>query len=249
MKKEPENNQDSLKELAEEFEAFSYSVSHDLRAPLRTITGFSKILLKDYKDRLDEEGQGLVRMILGSANSMNQMIEALLLFFRIGQKEMYASELNMEDLADEQIRLLQSSIQGRNIEFVRGDLPQTAGDREMISDVLLRLIENSVKFTRFKDRAVIEIGSRPGNGRAVYFIKDNGIGFHQDCLHRLFRMFQRLHSPEQFEGVGCGLAIVRRIVQRHNGQIWAEAIPEMGACFYFTLGRGDRDTLSTHSDS
>jgi len=224
-----------IRELAEELESLSYSISHDLRAPLRAITGFSRILLKDHADRLDPEGRELLRMMHDGGTNLNSMIEALLAYSRAGRRAMAVSELNMEDLADEQIALCRSKHPQRNIRFVRGRLAPAAGDRDLIRLALACLIDNAAKFTGIREEAVIEIGSETEKRPIRYHVRDNGAGFDPAGSHRLFRMFQRLHPAGQFDGVGGGLAIARRIVQRHGGRIWAESKPDAGATFYFIL--------------
>lgn len=225
-----------VKELTEELESLSYSISHDLRAPLRAISGFSRILLKDYADRLDPEGRELLQMVHESGRNLNSMIEALLAYSRVERRALSVSELNMEALADEQIAAFRSKTPQRNIRFVRNRFAPAAGDRDLIRQALACLIENAVKFTRIRVEAVIEIGCEPDTGSIRYHVRDNGVGFDPEHSGRLFGMFQRLHSSELYEGVGGGLAIARRIVQRHGGRIWAEAKPDGGATFYFVLG-------------
>jgi signal transduction histidine kinase len=225
-----------IRELTEEIESLSYSISHDLRAPLRAITGFSRILLRDYADRLDPEGRELLQMMHEGGRNLNGMIEALLAYSRVERRAMALSELNMEALADEQIAFCRSKFPKRKVRFVLGRFAPATGDRDLIRQALACLIDNAVKFTRVREEAVIEIGCEPVTGSIRYHVKDNGVGFDPENSHKLFGMFQRLHSSEQYEGVGSGLAIARRIVQRHGGRIWAESKPDAGSTFYFILG-------------
>jgi two-component system sensor histidine kinase/response regulator len=236
MDRTPANAGDRTRELAEDFEALSYAISHDLRAPIRAITGFSQILLEESIDRLDADGQQLVRMMQSSAQTLNSMIDSLLAYSRAGQRIMAVSEVNMTELFDEQIAFCESKTFGRKVRFIRRGLSNTRGDCDMIRQALACLLDNAVKFTRDRKEAVVEAGCVTKDGKEQYHIKDNGAGFDPEFSGKLFQMFQRLHSQEQFEGVGGGLAIARRIIQRHGGRIWAEAEIGAGAVFYFTLG-------------
>jgi light-regulated signal transduction histidine kinase (bacteriophytochrome) len=204
-----------------ELEAFSFSISHDLRAPLRVINGFSITLLEDYADRLDAEGQRLLQAIQRNAQRMNQLIDDLLAFSRVSRQEIAASEIAMEDLV--RAILIQP-------------LPAARGDPAMIRQVLVNLLANAIKFTRNKAAPVIDIGAQVDASHTIYFIKDNGAGFDMRYADKLFGVFQRLHSEREFEGTGVGLAIVQRIIHRHGGRVWAEAKVGQGATFYFTLG-------------
>ncbi len=191
-----------------ELESFSYSVSHDLRAPLRAIHGFARILLEDHKAKLDPEAQRLLGVIDQNTRRMGQLIDDL----RRGEAE-----------------------RQRSLEIRIDPLPVARGDRALVRQIMSNLLQNAVKFTRGRDNARIEVGSRPDGDQTVYFVKDNGAGFDPRYADKLFGVFQRLHSAEQFEGTGVGLAIVKRIVQRHGGRVWAEGQLDQGATFYFTL--------------
>jgi signal transduction histidine kinase len=225
-----------IRELTGELDSLSYSISHDLRAPLRAITGFSRILLRDYADRLDDEGRELLRILHDGGKNLNAMIEALLVYSRLERRDMTVTEVNMEALADDQIAIFRSKNLRRSIRFIRNSIAPAAGDRDMIRQALASLLDNAVKFTAPREEAVIELGCEPDNGSIRYHVKDNGVGFDPENSGRLFEMFQRLHPSGMFEGAGGGLAITRRIVRRHGGRIWAESSPDAGATFYFILG-------------
>jgi signal transduction histidine kinase len=225
-----------IRELTAEIESLSYSISHDLRAPIRAITGFGRILLRDYADRLDDEGRELLRMMHDGGRNLSGMIEALLVYSRLERTGMTVSELDMEELADGLIAACKSKNPGRGIRFVRNRFAPAAGDREMVRQALANLLDNAVKFTRSREEAVIELGCEPHNGSIRYHVRDNGIGFDSEGSGRLFQMFQHFHPTGQYEGAGGGLAITRRIIQRHGGRIWAESRPDAGATFYFILG-------------
>ena len=218
-----------------ELESFSYSVSHDLREPLRTIDGFSRILQKDYADKLDAEGLRLIDIVRGGTQKMAQLISDLLAFSRIGRKGMELSEIDMGELVETVSIELRSAVPERKLRFNIKKLPIAQGDAAMIRQVVINLMSNAVKFTREKRLAVIEVGNMVQDGENIYYVKDNGVGFDPQYKDKLFRIFQRLHSEEEFEGTGVGLAIVQRIVHRHGGRIWAEGKVGHGATFYFTL--------------
>ncbi|MFH1702465.1 MAG: GAF domain-containing protein [Nitrospirota bacterium] len=218
-----------------ELEAFSYSVSHDLRAPLRAITGFSSILLEDYADKVDDEGKRLMNVVKDNTLNMNKLIDALLALSRIGRKEIDLLEIDMDKLAKEVFDEIKATIPERKIQFDIKPLPSDRGDAGMIRQVFVNLLTNAAKFTRLKDVPIIEVGGYIEDSENVYYVKDNGIGFDMQYAEKLFGAFQRLHSDKQFEGTGIGLAIVQRIIQRHDGRVWAEGKVNEGAMFYFTL--------------
>lgn len=218
-----------------ELESFSYSVSHDLREPLRTIDGFSRILQKDYADKFDAEGQRLINIVRGGTQKMAQLISDLLAFSRISRKEMELSEIDMSGLAESVSAELRGNVPEQRLQFNIGSLPAARGDPPMIRQVWTNLLSNAVKFSKYKQTSVIEVGSLVKDGDNVYYVKDNGAGFDPQYKNKLFHMFQRLHSEEEFEGTGVGLAIVQRIINRHGGRIWAEGSVGHGATFYFTL--------------
>jgi len=224
-----------LEAANKELEAFSYSVSHDLRTPLRAVDGFANILLEDYAPLLDAEGKRLLNIIIGNANKMGFLIDDLLSFSRLGRQEITYSEINMYEMALSVYTELASESDKQVIDFRLQNLRNAFGDPSMIRQVLVNLIGNAIKYTSRKPNRIIEISNVNGHKDNVYLVKDNGAGFDMANTAKLFGVFQRLHSSKDFEGTGIGLAIVKRIVQRHNGNVWAEAKIKEGAAFYFTL--------------
>jgi len=225
-----------LQAANKEMEAFSYSVSHDLRAPLRAMSGFAGMLAKDYAPRLDEEGRRLLGTIRGEAGRMGQMIDELLAFSRLGRQSMQLAEVDMTALAQSVFDQCAAQASGRNIQFKLSPLPAAQGDAAMLSHVWVNLISNAIKYTRGKPVAEIEISGRADNKDGiVYCVKDNGAGFDMKYVRKLFGVFQRLHAEADFEGTGVGLALVQRVVQRHGGRVWAEGEVNKGATFYFAL--------------
>jgi signal transduction histidine kinase len=220
-----------------EMEAFSYSVSHDLRAPLRAIDGFTQILVEDHGANLDDEGKRVAGIIRASTVQMGKLIDDLLSFSRLGRAEIKKSPVAMGALADEVYKEVRKSSPDRNIEFVIGTLPDINGDIDMIRQVWTNLFTNAVKFTGKKDKAKIEVGSTSDGNNVTYYVRDDGAGFDMQYVSKLFGVFQRLHSTEEFEGTGVGLANVKRIIERHGGSVRAEGKVGEGATFYFTLPR------------
>lgn len=223
-----------LETANKDLESFSYSVSHDLRAPLRAIDGFSLILLEEYGNKLDDEGKRVLNVVRDNTLKMGQLIDDILGFSRAGRKELELSEIDMEALTT---AIFDDLKPAHPIELKVLPLTPAYGDRAMIRQVLFNLLSNAVKFTRNKEGASIEVGSRVEGGETIYYVKDNGAGFDMQYGHKLFGVFQRLHGPEQFEGTGVGLAIVKRIVDKHGGRVWAEGKVDEGATFYFALPR------------
>ena len=211
-----------LEAANKELEAFSYSVSHDLRAPLRAIDGFSRILLEDYIENLDEEGKRVLSVIRNNTQKMGQLIDDLLLFSRLGRREITPSDIRMTELAKGVFEEIKPSANGQNLQFNVKTLPLAQGDRSMMKQVFVNLLSNAIKFTRQKEMATIEIGGTNDGVENIYYVKDNGVGFDMQYVNKLFGVFQRLHSSEEFEGTGVGLAIVQRIIHRHGGRVWAE---------------------------
>lgn len=225
----------ALEEANMELEAFNYSVSHDLRAPLRIIDGFSHALVEDYYDKLDEEGKEDVKWIRDSAQKMAQLIDDLLRLSRVGRVEMHIGKVNLSEIAQAIITDLQKQYPERKVAVtIKPDLV-ARGDPEMIRIALENLLSNAWKFTGKTPDAHIEFGETRQSGERVYFVKDNGAGFEMAYAGRLFAPFQRLHTEAEFPGTGIGLAIVRRIIGRHGGRVWAEGEVGKGATFYFTL--------------
>lgn len=220
-----------------ELEAFSYSVSHDLRAPLRAIDGYSRVLIEDYEDALDDDGRRLLGVVRSEAQRMGQLIDALLDFSRIGRRKMEPRETDMRALAQAAFEEASAQEPRGKTCFEIAALPAAYGEPVMLRQIWANLLANAVKFTRHFAAPRIEVGTASGNGEVVYFVRDNGAGFDMAHAANLFGVFQRLHGEEEFEGTGVGLAFVKRIVQRHGGRVWAEGIPGQGATFYFTLPR------------
>jgi PAS domain S-box-containing protein len=218
-----------------ELEAFTYSVSHDLRAPLRHITGFVELLAADAGPALDEQGRRYMGIIADAARRMTALIDDLLTFSRIGRATMTESTVDLGTIVNEARRELEPETAGREIDWRIGPLPQVRGDPTLLRTVMVNLLANAVKFTRQRSPARSEVGSREENGEVVCFVRDNGAGFDMSFADKLFGVFQRLHRPQEFEGTGIGLASVRRIIQRHGGRTWGEGEVGQGATFFFSL--------------
>jgi DNA-binding response OmpR family regulator len=226
-----------LEKKNRELEAFSYSVSHDLRAPLRAIAGFSRILLEDHSERLSEEGKRMLDVILQSTGSMARLIDDLLAFAHAGRADLKSTIVDMTSLARSVIQDLVDACPQREIQVSVGSLPSCYGDEGLLRQVLANLIGNSIKYTRRRDHAQIQVAGRSETDENLYLVRDNGVGFEMAYAHKLFGIFQRLHSESEFEGTGVGLSLVQRVIERHGGRIWAEARVNEGATFYFTLPR------------
>lgn len=226
-----------LQETNGELEAFSYSVSHDLRAPLRAIDGFSRILQEDYGHSLDDDGKRVLDVIRSNTQNMGRLIDDLLAFSRLSRKQLEASPVDMHSLASDVFQQLQPGLSDQDIEFNLAPLPPTQGDPALIRQVFVNLLSNAAKYSRTRSQSVIEVNGYRENGDCVYYVKDNGVGFDMTYARKLFGVFQRLHSVEEFEGTGVGLAIVQRIVHRHGGRVWADAKLNQGATFFFSLPR------------
>jgi signal transduction histidine kinase len=224
-----------LEAVNKELEAFSYSVSHDLRAPLRAVSGYAQILQEDYGTKLDPEANRIITAIMSNAHMMGQLIDDLIAFSRISRKEVSHQPIDMKQLAETCVQELQEN-NGRKKYNVQIDpLPACFGDQSMMKQVWLNLISNAVKYSSHEKSPQIEIGYKNDDRGHVYFVKDNGVGFDMQYSHKLFGVFQRLHSPEAFEGTGVGLALAKRIINKHSGDIWAESAPGKGATFYISL--------------
>ncbi|HEY8740417.1 MAG TPA: ATP-binding protein [Candidatus Dormibacteraeota bacterium] len=222
----------------EELEAFSYSVSHDLRAPLRAIGGFARILSEEHAAKLEPEAADYLRDISKNAVEMGQLIDDLLQLSHVGRQGLALEAADPADVARRALDKLKPEMEGRAIEVEVANLPGCNADPALLQQVYLNLLGNAIKFTRACTVARIDVGSIEGEGPVVYFVKDNGAGFDMAYVDKLFAVFQRLHRQEEYEGTGVGLAIVQRIVTRHGGRIWAEGEPGVGASFYFTLAGG-----------
>lgn len=227
-----------LEAVNKELEAFSYSVSHDLRAPLRAISGFSEALLEDCAPLLNDEGVRYLGLIQESAHRMGQLIDDLLAFSRLGRQQMSTGRIDMYQLARRVFAELELHLQGRRVSFRAAPVPPAVGDETLVRQVLVNLFSNAIKFTRTRDPAIIEFGCHASSVAGAYFVKDNGVGFDMKYVGKLFGVFQRLHSVLEFEGTGVGLALVQRIIARHGGRVWAEGEIDRGAAFYFTLPKG-----------
>ena len=224
-----------LESSNKELEAFSYSVSHDLRAPLRHINGYAELLTGRCRDALGDQGRHYLDTIAEAARQMGRLIDDLLRFSRTGRSEMHQAGLDMNQALREALVPLQAGCALRAIEWVIGELPPVCGDYAMLRQVWANLLGNAIKYTGTREQARIEVGTREETAETVFFVRDNGVGFDMRYAGKLFGVFQRLHRVEAFEGTGIGLATVRRIVTRHGGRVWAEAELEKGAIFYFTL--------------
>ncbi|MBS1190973.1 MAG: domain S-box protein [Rhodocyclaceae bacterium] len=224
-----------LEAANKELEAFAYSVSHDLRSPLRAIDGFSRKVVEGYGDRLDDEGRRELQIVRDSAQRMNQLIDDILAFSRTGRLEMAPQRVNMEAMAKSVAEEARQAEPERSIEFAISPLPPAWGDPALLRQVWGNLIGNAVKFTRRRPVAQIEIGGQVEGGEIHYWVKDNGAGFDMAYAGKLFGVFQRLHRQDEYEGSGVGLAIAQRILHRHNGRIWAEGQRDGGATFHFAL--------------
>jgi two-component system, sensor histidine kinase and response regulator len=225
----------TLEEVNQDLEAFSYSISHDLKAPLRSILGFVEIIKQDYAPLLDDEGRRVLGVVAESAENMRRMIDDLLRFARMSHKELGFQMLDMNNLFRESWEQVGSAGNGRNIEFNAGQLPNVVADRSALQEVIVNLLSNAVKFTRRTPVAHIDVTGRIEQNLAVYTVRDNGVGFEPAGAKKLFGAFQRLHNSEDFEGSGIGLALARRIVQRHGGSVAATGVVGQGAEFSFSL--------------
>jgi len=224
-----------LEAANKELEAFSYSVSHDLRAPLRAVNGYVSMIKEDYADRLDAEGNRLLNVVASEAKRMGRLIDDLLAFSRLGRQKMGTTLIEMTSLVRGEFENLTRAAPESALRFALQSLPPVHGEPAMLRQVFANLLGNAIKFSRKHANPVIEVGSRNGDGEIIYYVKDNGVGFNEKYGHKLFGVFQRLHSEEEFEGTGVGLALVQRVIHRHGGKVWAESKPDEGATFFFTL--------------
>ena len=218
-----------------ELEAFSYSVSHDLRAPLRAIDGYTRILLEDYRPLLDDEGKRICSVISEGAHKMSDLIDDLLTFSRLGRSALNPSNIDMEAMARAVFQELTTGQSLKRIDFELDSVPPAMGDPALLRQVWANLLSNSIKFSQKKKRAVIKVRGEKTEIETVYSVQDNGVGFDMQYVNKLFGVFQRLHSVKDFEGNGVGLALVQRVIHRHGGRVWAEGETGKGATFYFTL--------------
>jgi light-regulated signal transduction histidine kinase (bacteriophytochrome) len=224
-----------LEAANQELEAFGYSVSHDLRTPLIAIGGFSRKLSVEHADRLNPKGQQYLKIIRANTQNMCQLIDDLLGFFHLRRQKVELSDIDMGGLAKALFEELKNTAPERMLQLDIKPLPPARGDQSMIRQVFMNLLCNAVKFTKFKKTGMIEIGGWIQNSENIYYVKDNGVGFEMGKADKLFCAFQRLHNAEEFEGNGVGLALVRRIIRRHGGRVWAEGKVNEGATFFFSL--------------
>ena len=225
-----------LRQRTEELEGFTYSVSHDMRAPVRAIDGFTRILIEEYAKSLDDEGRRLLEIVRANTEKMGQLIDGLLALSRLGREKLVFSEINMSGIARTAFEE-QKAVNGqdRKIAFKIHPLPNAYADKRLIAEVFQNLFSNAIKFTRKQAEPSIEVGHKGSPSEDIYFVRDNGVGFNMDHARKLFGTFQRLHAANEFEGSGIGLATVQRIIHRHGGRCWAEAKPDNGATFFFSL--------------
>lgn len=233
LRKALEARTSQLQAVNKDFEQFAYSVSHDLRAPLRALEGFSKILLEDYGDKLDSEGKRCLEILVGSAHKASVMIEDLLVISRLSRRPYAPTLLNMEDIANECIKVLQ--VKPGDFEFKVNAMPPAWGDAGLTTEMFQRLLENAVKFSQKKPQRRIDVGGGKDGELNHYWVRDNGAGFDMKYATRLFGVFQRLHSDQEFEGRGIGLAVVQRLARRQGGEARAEGKVNEGATFTFSL--------------
>jgi signal transduction histidine kinase len=226
---------EELKIANRELEAFSFSVSHDLRAPLRAVSTFTQALLKEHVDNLSDEGRRLLTNVNAGALHMDRLITDLLRLSQLNRQPLNKQPVKLGELARKVFDGMVQERAGRDIEFVVADLPTWEVDAGLIQQVFVNLLSNAIKFTREREKARIEVGYRMDGTTLVVFVKDNGVGFNMKYMNKLFGVFQRLHSADQFEGTGVGLSIVRRIVERHGGKVWVDGEQDQGATFYFSL--------------
>jgi two-component system sensor histidine kinase/response regulator len=224
-----------LEAANKQLEAFSFSVSHDLRAPLHTITGFCDLYLSQFEQTIPDEGRQLLNHVMNGARRMNVLIEDLLRFCRLSRQSLVKSPIEIERIVKRTLAELQATAAERNIELRVGQLPTCEADASLLEQVFVNLLSNAFKFTRHRNPAEIEIGSFERHGEVILFVRDNGAGFDMKYAGKLFGVFQRLHSSADFEGTGVGLSIVQQIVLRHGGRIWVDSAPNEGTTFYFTL--------------
>jgi signal transduction histidine kinase len=224
-----------LEAANKELESFSYSVSHDLRAPLRAINGFTQILIEDYEDKLDPDALDILNEIIGNSGRMGQLIDNLLEFSRFGKQNLSKVNINISEMVESIVAGLTKEHSDKKVSITIHPLENIIGDKNMLKQVFINMISNAFKYTGKTEEAIIEIGSYLKDKQTVYYVKDNGAGFDMKYYDKLYGVFQRLHSSNEFEGTGVGLAIIQRIISKHSGSAWAEGIVNQGACFYISL--------------
>lgn len=224
-----------LESVNKELEGFSYSVSHDLRAPLRAIIGYAAILQEDYGNKLDDEARRIIWVIRNNTTKMGQLIDDLLAFSRMSRQEMVKAQVNMGAVVNEVRDFLAGQFDLKKVHWQIQPLPEVRANENMIRQVWINLLSNAIKYSSKRNISQVEIGTYPQNGQVVFFVKDNGAGFNQQYAEKLFKVFQRLHSASDYEGTGIGLALVEKIISKQGGKVWAEGVEDKGACFYFSL--------------
>lgn len=224
-----------LEAANKELESFSYTVSHDLRAPVRSINSYMNIFMEEYGSKVDEEGKRLANTVIKNGAKMGSLIDDLLAFSQLGRKELIMSKISMNDLVLTIWEDLIKMEEGRDIEFNLKPLPEAYAEKSTMRQAWINLLTNALKYSKHREKTIIEVGSEKKDNEIVYYVKDNGAGFDMKYYNKLFGVFQRLHSPEDFEGTGVGLAIVDRVITKHHGKIWAESKVNEGATFYFSL--------------
>lgn len=239
LQQELQEKNAALDAARQEFQSFSYSISHDLRAPLRAVSGFAGMLKKSLGGTISDDSAHALARVQENVTRMSQLIDGLLDFSALSWVAMTRKSLDPGDIAQKSFNGMPLSDRARKIDFSVGEMPPCHADAVLLRRLFDSLLSNALKFTRKCEAAAIRVGCREEKGVAVYFVEDNGAGFDMEYAGRLFRLFQRLHSTSEFDGTGIGLAIAQRIVQRHGGRIWAQAGVERGATFYFTLGEPD----------
>ncbi len=232
---ELERQKKLLESANEELEAFTYSVSHDLKAPVRTIAGFSRMLLQEHSEKLDDEAHRLLQVVIDNTRLMHHLIDDLLALSRLGRMQIKKSIIDLGNMTRQIFDLLLSEAPKRDVQLKMGDLPPALGDQSLLYQVMTNLLGNAFKFTKARETAVIEVGGRSEGTENIYYVRDNGIGFDNRYITNLFRPFQRLHPHGEYDGSGVGLAIVKRIILRHGGRVWAEGKLGKGATFYVAL--------------
>ena len=233
--KKLEKQTNQLQDANDELESFAFSISHDLRTPLRAIDGYSRVLLKRYEDKLDDQGKRFLYNVRDNTNRMAHLIDDILALSRAGRTELKKSDLNMEALTKHVFKELRPATEEREVQLKVHSLPLAYSDRTAMHQILTNVISNSIKFTEHNENPIIEVGAKQDEIETVYYVKDNGAGFNMKYYNKLFDLFQRLHSQKEFEGTGVGLAIVKRLLTRQGGRIWAEGKVNEGATFFFTL--------------
>jgi PAS domain S-box-containing protein len=230
----------TLQSVNQELESFSYSIAHDLRTPLLAITGYSEMMIQGEAGKVAPDGVQMLRAIHRNSGHMSQLIDDFLAFFRVGRQELTKGYIDMKKIAHEAIISVQPIDGKRQIAFDVAELPAARGDASLVRQVLVNLLANAVKFTGTREKASIQLGHELTDGHCIYHVRDNGVGFDMKHYGKLFNVFQRLHTREEFDGTGIGLAIVQKIVQRHGGKVWADSKPNKGATFFFSLPAAEK---------